>query len=165
MTTGGALVIMPRLYMAPEYAFRLAEPSDLAALRPLLQGFYTEDGFAWDDHVEPALGRLLADPTLGRVYLIESGREAIGYLVITFGFSLEFRGRDAFVDEFYVAPEHRGRGQGRRALQFAVEQARQFGVRAIHLEVAGGDDRARRLYRSVGFEERSHPLMTLRLDR
>ena len=150
--------------MAIEPRYREAGPSDVEALLPLLRGFYAESGFAWDPGVTAALGSLLADGSLGRVYLVETGSGPVGYVAICFGFSLEFRGRDAFVDELYVAPEHRGRGYGRRALRFAVDEARRLEVRALHLEVAGHNERAKRLYRSLGFAKRSHPLMTLRLD-
>ena len=58
-----------------------------------------------------ALAQLLADPTLGRAWLLPG---CAGYLILTFGFSLEYGGRDAFIDEFFIAAPHRGRGLGRR---------------------------------------------------
>ena len=70
----------------------------------------------------------------------------MGYLVVAFGYSLEFRGRDAFVDELYVAPTHRGRGLGREALRVAEPCCLEAGVRALHLEVRPGNARARGLY-------------------
>ena len=65
------------------------------------------------------------------------GRErlAIGYLVLTIGYSLERGGRDAFIDELYVRAERRGRGLGALAVATAEAAARRLGVRAVHLEV------------------------------
>jgi GNAT superfamily N-acetyltransferase len=143
----------------------VATAADAPRLWPLLEGFYAEEGFALDDEVRRALERLLADRSLGRVFLIEDGGDTVGYVALCFGFSLEFRGRDACVDEMYVAPSHRGRGLGREALAFALEAARREGVRTAYLEAARAEERLHRLYRSLGFEERPHSLMTKRLDR
>jgi ribosomal protein S18 acetylase RimI-like enzyme len=63
------------------------------------------------------------------------------------------------VDELYVVPEHRGQGIGRRALQFIAEQADTLGARVLLLEVSRSNERAKRLYRSVGFEDRGYHLM------
>jgi GNAT superfamily N-acetyltransferase len=140
-----------------------AGPQDAPRLLPLLEAFYAEEGFERNEEVRRALDALLADPGLGRVYLAEAAGEVVGYLALCFGFSLELRGRDACVDEMYVAPSRRGRGLGRALLAHALEQARALGARTAYLEAAGGDDRLRRLYRSLGFEERPHPLMMRRL--
>jgi GNAT superfamily N-acetyltransferase len=145
------------------HRFVTAGPDDAPRLHPLLEAFYTESNFTLDDEVRRALERLLADPSLGRVYLAEADGQPVGYVALCFGFSVELRGRDACVDEMYVAPSHRGRGLGRSLLAHALDQARALGVRSAYLEAAGGDERLRRLYRSLGFEERPHPLMMRRL--
>jgi GNAT superfamily N-acetyltransferase len=56
--------------------------------------------------------------------------EPVGYLVVTLGYSLEYGGRDAFVDEVYIRSTHREKGIGTAALTFAEEQCRVLGVRA-----------------------------------
>ena len=43
---------------------------------------------------------------------------AVGYLVLTLGYSLEYGGRDAFIDEVYIRSSYRGRGIGTAALTF-----------------------------------------------
>ena len=131
---------------------------------PLLRDFYAEDGAIYDAEADAALLALLADPSLGRVVLIsdESGR-AVGYLAVAFGYSLEFRGRDAFVDELYIAPAHRGRGLGRAALGEAERCCREAGVRALHLEVHPDKTEARRLYDSAGYADREYYLMSKKL--
>ena len=120
--------------MAP--ACRPATTADLATVLALLRDFYAEDGATYDAEADAALAALLAGPSLGRVVLIvdEAGL-AVGYLVVAFGYSLEFRGKDAFVDELYVAPSHRGRGLGHEALRAAERCCLEAGIRALHLEV------------------------------
>jgi ribosomal protein S18 acetylase RimI-like enzyme len=88
------------------------------------------------------------------------GGPPVGYLVLGFGYSLEFLGRDAFVDELYVDEAHRGGGLGRRFLQAAERVCRANGVRALHLEVDPSNAVAQALYRSWGFADHDRRLMT-----
>jgi ribosomal protein S18 acetylase RimI-like enzyme len=109
---------------------------------------------------ERAMRQLVGDPSLGRLFISE---QCDAYLVIGFGFSLEFGGRDAFVDELYVAPEARSRGLGSEALTLAEEACRAAGIRALHLEVAHENHRARALYARSGYYAHERHLMTKRL--
>jgi ribosomal protein S18 acetylase RimI-like enzyme len=66
----------------------------------------------------------------------------------------EQQGRRFFwVWDVFVAEEHRGRGVGRQAMELAEQEARRQGLSRIELNVFGGNDAARSLYRSVGYEE------------
>lgn len=100
------------------------------------------------------------DDTFGRAWLIVEEEEPVGYVVLTVSFSFEYRGRDAFIDELYVAEEHRGRGIGRSAMEFVEEAAHGLGVNAIHLEVSKENDAALELYRRVGYVDHGRHLMT-----
>jgi ribosomal protein S18 acetylase RimI-like enzyme len=151
--------------------FRPATALDLPTVLGLLRDFYAEESATCDAQAEAALLALLQDPGLGRVFVIlDEGDStagsglAVGYLVVAFGYSLEFRGRDAFVDELYVAPPHRGRGLGREALRVAEDCCRQAGVRALHLEVRPDNARARRLYAGEGYADREYYLMSKKLQ-
>jgi len=46
-------------------------------------------------------------PRLGRLWLIVSPHEPVGCIAVTFGFSLEHQGRDAFIDDFFIGPRFR----------------------------------------------------------
>lgn len=86
--------------------FRRAAPPDVPAIPDLMAGLYGEDGVVVfrREAAETALRDLIATPDLGAVWVAEVGGEAVGYLAVTWGFSLEYHGRDAFIDELYVAP-------------------------------------------------------------
>jgi ribosomal protein S18 acetylase RimI-like enzyme len=86
--------------------------------------------------------------------------EPVGYLVLTFGFSLEFHGRDALVDELYVRDAHRGRGAGSACMAHVEELCRDEGVRAVHLEVDHVNLRAKALYHRRGYEDHARHLLT-----
>lgn len=106
-----------------------------------------------------AVEMLLADEHLGRLWFIESGGLRVGYAALCFGYSIEFGGRDGFLDELFVALEHRGKGIGRTALARILSEAALLGLRAVHLEVARGNARARRLYSGMGFRPREKYLL------
>jgi ribosomal protein S18 acetylase RimI-like enzyme len=143
---------------------RRARPADLEGLLPRLARFYATQDIAFEPEVaRRALGELLARPELGLAYHIESGGETVGYAVLCFGWSLEWGGRDAFVDELYLEPAARGRGLGRAALRALVEAARAAGVLALHLEVDPGNAAGQALYRSEGFAAHGRHLLTRRL--
>lgn len=131
---------------------RWARPDDLEALLALHRNFFAEDHYPYhEEETRANLAQLLGDPSLGRVFLLEEKGLPAGYLVLTFGFSLEFGGRNALVDELYVAPGHRGRGHGTRALAAAEELCRELGIRALHLVVERYKEDAQALYRRAGF--------------
>ncbi len=141
--------------------FRPATSSDAEAILVLQRAYCAEDGYPFAEvEARAALARLLADSSLGRVWVAEEARRAIAYAVLTLGYSLEYRGRDAFVDEIYVVPEHRRRGLGRQALHLMVQACEAEGVRALHLEVEHGKAEAQALYRRMGFQDHARLLMT-----
>src|SRR5262245_35880102 len=143
---------------------KVADRSDVEALLTLRRGFCLHEDMAFDEATaRAALESLLADGSLGRVWLVHHGGAVAGYVVLTLGFSLEFGGRDAFVDELYVEEPHRGKGLGALALRLSEDACRSLGVRALHLEVDRENGRARAVYEKAGFEDRGNYLLTKRL--
>jgi ribosomal protein S18 acetylase RimI-like enzyme len=133
----------------------LAGPDDIPILIRLMQEYYAHDHIAFDEAASlSALRDLLAQQDLGRVWLVHLNGSPIGYAVLTFGYSLEFHGRDAFIDELYIQEPYRGRGIGTQTLRFVESAARSLGIRAIHLEVERDNEQAQRFYESVGFTAR-----------
>jgi GNAT superfamily N-acetyltransferase len=149
-------------------AIRLAEQADIDTLVELMRQFNAFDAYPFDAQItRAALERFIGDPALGRLWLIEAGagaRAPIGYLALTFGYSFEYHGRDAFIDELYLLPNYRGQGIGTRAMQFAIAACRDLGVHALHLEVERHNAAARRLYRRAGFAEHDRDLLTRWID-
>jgi len=140
--------------MSNEPQFRLALEFDADTLLEFMQEYYAFDGHGFDrDKARAALTALLRDANLGLSWLILDGDAAVGYVVLCFGYSLEWLGRDAFVDEFYLREEYRGRGWGRKTMEFVEEEARAAGVRALHLEVVRQNTAALQIYQKLGFAE------------
>jgi len=109
--------------------------------------------------------RFLSLPAFGRVWLLRETDLPVGYIVLTIGFSFEFHGHDAFIDELYIDAAYRRRGYGKQAVMFLEERAREMGVNAIHLEVDRGNDPAFELYRQIGYDDHDRFLMTKWLKR
>lgn len=135
-----------------------ATADDLDVLLPLVQRYHAFEGFPSRSlaALTQAVLTLLQTPQLGFVLLLKGEQaDVIGYIAICFGYSIEFGGRDGFVDEFFIEASHRGQGLGRMLLEAACEAARREDVQALHLEVARDNQRAQSLYLDVGFAPRS----------
>ena len=144
-----------------EPSFKVADGRDADTLLFMMRGLYEHERIAFDEPTaRAALAQLLADDSCGVAHLILLGGEVAGYLVLTFGFSLEFGGRDAFVDELFVKDEFRGHGAGKAALGFAAEVCRARGIRALHLEVERANEAAQGIYRKAGFVDHDRYLLT-----
>lgn len=98
-----------------------------------------------------AVGELLAKPHLGSIWLIGYVDQLIGYVALTYGFTFEWGGRDAFVDEFYLEPDYRNQGVGRQALSVIQQKTKELGLFALHLQTEAYNERARKLYEGAGF--------------
>jgi GNAT superfamily N-acetyltransferase len=141
---------------------RNAGLNDLDLVLGLMQGLYVFDHIPFDPaRARRALLMLLADSSLGRAYLVEAGGETIGYAVLTLGYSLEFAGRYALLDELFIREAHRGKGVGRQVLVFLEALCRAMGLQALRLEVGRTNHGARDFYTKMGFETHDRDLMTL----
>src|SRR5262245_63977436 len=127
---------------------RPAVSADAGALVPWILDFNQLEGIAVDaDGLRVALDRLLTDAALGRAWWIDEAGAPAGYAIVTFGYDLEFLGRDAFLTDFYLMPAARGRGLGGRALDAVLAALPALDVRALHLGVRRDNAPALALYR------------------
>jgi ribosomal protein S18 acetylase RimI-like enzyme len=146
---------------------RQATPDDFSEILPRTRALNAHEGIEIAEPVlEAALRRLLADRGLGGCWLIERGGaaigHAIGHAIVTFGYDLEYGGRDAYLTELWIDPEARGRGAGAAALALLDGELRALEVRALHLGVRP-ENPAVRLYERAGFEASPRLFMTRRL--
>jgi ribosomal protein S18 acetylase RimI-like enzyme len=145
---------------------RIATVDDAGILMPFVRAYHEFEGI---QSTEPERARsvapLLSDNGIGRIWIILERGQAVGYIALCFGYSIEFGGRDAFLDEFFVIPSARSRGLGSMALEAVKAEMTRLGVRAMHLEVARNNLGAKEFYSRAGFESREQfHLMSCRLD-
>ncbi len=139
-----------------------ARPEDLQELLAMMKELQADDPWScpFEDAVTARVTEhLLRHPELGRVWFIAADGTNVGYIVMAYDYSLEYRGRNAWVDEFFIRSSHRGLGIGTHALEFFAQQAKILGVAVIHLEVNHGNP-AIELYRRAGFEDHCRYLMS-----
>jgi GNAT superfamily N-acetyltransferase len=129
-----------------------AAPADLEELVALARRFNQADGHEHDEsRVRSALACLLDDDRWGVVLLIRQGATAVGYAVLTLGYSIESGGVDALLDEIYL--DVRGQGLGSELLEQVMDRARQRGASRLLLETEAANTRVRALYRRHGFDQ------------
>ena len=140
----------------------LATPEHLDRLMSLVTAFHAEEGIEQDAAArQAALQPLLEGIPHGAAYLIGPPRAPIGYIVISFGWSVEFGGLDGFIDELFIRPGVRGRGIASEVLISLPSALSSAGLKALHLEVDRANATARRVYARAGFAPRDdYHLMT-----
>lgn len=142
-------------------SYKIATTADAASLVQFMREYCAFDHLPFEEQARRAsLSLFLDNASLGRLWVILRDEVPVGYLILTLGFSFEYGGYDAFIDEVYIREEHRGGGIGRQALAFAEEECRRLGVRALHLEVEHQNVNALALYRKVGFVDHERYLLT-----
>jgi diamine N-acetyltransferase len=142
-------------------SFKTAEESDTLSLINMMEEFYEFFGYPFDkESTQANLFMLIRDKSIGYVWLILSENIIIGYVVLTFAFSFEFKGRTAFIDELFLKTAYRAKGIGRTVIEFVEEKAKNLGVRVIHLEVEKDNIQGQKLYLSKGFVDNNRKLLT-----
>ena len=87
------------------------------------------------------------------IFVVEADGVAVGRLWLA---DRQLAGRRVFfVYDVTIDAEHQGRGYGRAAMSLAEDEARARGIDRIELNVFGGNEVARGLYRSLGYVETS----------
>ncbi|EEW56932.1 MULTISPECIES: GNAT family N-acetyltransferase [Tritonibacter] len=144
-------------------SLHLARPEDLEKLLTLVQGFHAEEGIdSTDEQRRGALLPLLEGIPYGAIYLIGPVRAPIGYIIVTFTWSVEFGGLDGMIDEFFIRPAVRGRGIATEVLHALPRTLAEAGVRALHLEVDRDNEPAIKLYTRARFSARERYILMSR---
>jgi ribosomal protein S18 acetylase RimI-like enzyme len=87
------------------------------------------------------------------LWIVEADNQRVGLLWLA---QRDSGGRRViFIYDVEIDEAYRGKGYGRAAMALAEEQARAQGFGRIELNVFGGNEVARKLYRSLGYVETS----------
>lgn len=137
---------------------RPLDEREVAELRPAIEGGYADDIRRHGGLPEAAarqkaaedIPRVLADPK-NELYALEEDGDRVGHLWI--GERDQQGRRFLWIWDVFVDGPHRGRGLGREAMLLAEEEARRRGLARVELNVFGGNEVARKLYRSLEYED------------
>lgn len=122
-----------------------------------------EEGTSFKGRQETAIELLLGTVEFGRIFLIDESGVKVGYAALSWGFSIEYGGRDGFLDEFYIVKERRGQGIGAAALHLLEKEAFAEGLVALHLEVLKDNKAAADFYHRNGYADQRSLFMSKRL--
>ncbi len=136
----------------------LSDEADQAAFCAMLKMYYA-DPFGGDTPIPPGRAETaaqdLSEHPTAVVFLAFHGDSPVGYTLAFMGYS-SFAAKPLLnLHDVAVVPEARGQGVGRALLDTAESYARDAGCVKLTLEVLDDNDRARSLYRKVGFEDQS----------
>jgi ribosomal protein S18 acetylase RimI-like enzyme len=112
-----------------------------------------------------ALEILLAQPAMGRLFVLTRGSKILGMVSLLFTISTAEGGKAAWLEDLVVRPELRDRGLGTRLLRAAVDWARKEGLTRITLLTDVDNAHARRLYLRHGFKPSAMQPLRLHLTR
>ncbi|WP_286390044.1 GNAT family N-acetyltransferase [Pseudanabaena mucicola] len=145
--------------MSSDIDFRLAQFIDVDPLMELVQEFYHFDRITFDDNVVKAFMALLSDENFGLILLICDRDRPIGYVALTFFFSMEYHGRCGLVDELYIREDYRGKGIGKRVFVLIEDYLKSQNMRSLSLVVDHWNSPAEALYTKLGFHREKRHLM------
>jgi GNAT superfamily N-acetyltransferase len=128
-------------------------PGDIGYLTYLHGTVYARE-YGYDTTFEAYVARGLAefvesfDPKKDRIWLVEVKHRIVGSTAIV-GHS----GRRAQLRWFFVHPDYRGHGLGRKLLKEALRFCKKRKNKAVFLWTTSELDTARRLYQDLGFKK------------
>ena len=142
-----------------------ARMSDLPQLVELLHVLFSQEHELEPDAEKQArgLGLILADASIGRIYVAREGSTVLGMVNIQRSISTAEGGPVGSFEDFVVRPALRGQGIGRALIHYAIEQSRAAGLLRLILMTDGDNYSAQRIYEKAGFARSGMLAMRLKL--
>ncbi|WP_041558685.1 GNAT family N-acetyltransferase [Novosphingobium sp. PP1Y] len=145
---------------------RLAAPADAAALADLgARSFVEKFGYLYrpedlsaflaGSHGEDVVAGQIADPGM-RIMLAVDGTRLLGFckMVMACGWPEHARGSKVVeLKQLYTDPDATGQGIGARLMDWAMDEARDFGADEVQLSVWSENFGAHKFYARHGFEK------------
>ena len=136
------------------FAIRLCEPDDTPRIVPLIQAQVAASGRqAPDPDKLVELVHALLISQFSDFLLAEVDGQALGVMQINYRLSTWEVAPYAAIEDFYLAPQLRGRGVGPRMLDYACARAEARGSAFVEAALRPEERAARRLYQQFGFSD------------
>lgn len=134
-------------------AIRKITQTDREIYKQMAAEFYSSDAVSHripDEYFETAFTAAIEGNPCIDIYILEYNGEIAGYSAIANTFTTEGGGKTVWLDELYIREKYRGRGLGSEL----IDRLKSDGtVKRIRLEITPENEKAKRLYKSKGFEE------------
>ena len=144
--------------------FQNLQKSQIDSIVSMMQDFYAIDNYPI--HIEESkqlFKTFIANPNLGKAWLVYQDEEVVGYVILTFIFSFEYKGILAFLDELFIKNQHQGKGFGKQVVQFIQQESSQLNVKMLYLEVEEHNENAQKLYLAHDFVTHNRKILKHKL--
>jgi GNAT superfamily N-acetyltransferase len=131
----------------------LTPVSSVAIACEWVRRYYAYEGLPFNATVERAVSQLLESSRFGWFFELTSGKETVGYAVLTRAFDHEFGGEFGILTDFFLLELYRRKGHGSRALELLEEFGRSQGFRSLDLYVLNRNAAVCEFYARRGFRE------------
>lgn len=136
----------------------LAGPEQAEVCLALVAKYHEEIGAVYDDaHRDKVITPLLDGSPLGAVWLMGPIRAPMGYVVVTFAWSISAGGMVGWVQEIYTRPIVRNRGIGTETLHAVAVALREAGVKALQVDLGTAENTQAGFWKRAGFKAESTP--------
>jgi len=144
--------------------FQNLQQEKIPTIVSMMQDFYAIDNYPINIEESKQLFKtFIANPNLGKAWLIYQNEEVVGYVILTFVFSFEYKGILAFLDELYIKKDHQGKGFGKLTVQFIQQESSQLNVKMLYLEVEEHNENAQKLYLAHDFVNHNRKILKHKL--
>lgn len=135
--------------------YERASESDIQALSELLSLLFDQEvEFLPNDLAQrKGLSTIIGNPDLGAILVARDGASILAMVNLLFTISTALGERVAMLEDMVVSPTARGSGIGSALLSYAIEFAKNSGVKRITLLTDGENFSAQKFYSKHGFTE------------
>lgn len=141
-------------------SLHLAGPDALPRLVPMIEA----SGLNMpSEQIGAALAPLLDGSPHGAAYLIGPSRAPVGFVLISFGWSVASGGMIASIDRIYIRENIRGRGMGSEVLIALPKALAAAGITAMQVAIPSDMPRALSLFTRLRFNATDGQMMELPL--
>ena len=137
---------------------RLARPADVPAVAAAVESLLVELGGSRpaSAEMEAEVRTIVEDPTVGVVFVAETGGEIVGVLSASWLRAIHVPGRYAVIEDLWAHPSWRSRGVGAELVEAMAALGREAGVKRLEVglprETFEAIAATESFYRSNGFE-------------
>jgi len=133
---------------------RKVTEADRQSYIQMVKSFYNSEAVCHEipvSHIEAAFDEMMRSDVYMEGFILEFKGKTAGYANIAKTFSCEGGGLTVWAEEIFVLPEFRSKGLGRELFEFLE---RHYGnkLARMRLEITDANQRAAKLYSSLGFE-------------
>ena len=114
--------------------FQNLQTSQIEIITQMMQDFYAIDNYPINiEESKKLFEEFISNENLGKSYLIYNDSEIVGYIIMSYIFSFEYKGRMAFFEELFINKSSRRLGIGKFAIEFIKQEARVFFYRPVEM--------------------------------